>query len=147
MTDTERVLTDRLKSRKKLYERLLELSESMNTALDEGADPNAILPIMEERETVVAGLKENDERLLEALSLPGAEKLMDSGEPARAREEMEKLLARVIEADEKGQSKLEEAMGAVGKELSELARTRRSVGGYGNLGGRSVFAKYKDIKL
>lgn len=130
-----------LKEQKGLYERLLGQAREMNAKLGEGADPAVILPLMEERDKTVEKIREND-GLIEKL----ASEEKESGEARGLIEDIRGIIIKIMETGEDGRRALEAESAAVRGQFGDIARTRKSLAGYGRR-TKDIFGKYKDLKL
>ncbi|MGK7346266.1 MAG: hypothetical protein ACNS63_10725 [Candidatus Nitrospinota bacterium M3_3B_026] len=136
-----------LKEHKKLYQELLGRAKEMNERLGEGADPAVLLSLMAERDKTLEKIRENDARI-EKLAAEGKESASpEEGEAESLLKDIRGIVMEIMEIDEEGRRALEAESGAVRGQFSDIARTKKSLAGYGSRSKKDIYGKYKDLKL
>jgi len=140
---------DKLKTllgeQKTLYASLLSLARRLRGGLESGADAEALLSLMAERESVVARLKEGDGLIGELLEDSAALGWFESAEAESLREELRDLVQRALDEDHASGQLILAAQDETQRQLGSLRMGQKTVSGYGQT-GRPVFARFIDLK-
>lgn len=138
-------LVDWMKTQKELYGAMLDLAEKLNDQLDHVEDPQIVFPIIVEREEVMERISKVDEEISSHLKKPGLEKALEAKEPAKIVEQLKTLIKKIMEADERGREKIDNAKGSIRDEFRSITKTRKSMSGY-SYSKKPVYAKFIDIR-
>lgn len=128
------------------YEKLLHLSRALIDELDAVHEPQNVTSLMEKRAVAIAGIKDIDSQISEALNSPQRDEWLE--QPA-VKDFINMVLTsatQVQEVDKELQVKTKNAMQTIQKEVGSMNRSRKSISGYAPL-AKPIYAKYVDIKL
>ncbi len=128
------------------YEKLLRLSEELMTLLDKDYDAQKIVSLMEKRANGVAGIRETDSEISGTLNNPKRDEWLENHTIKSSIEAVLASAKRVKATDDLLREKVEGAREDIQKEFGSMAKTRKSIAGYGPV-EKPAYAKFIDIKL
>lgn len=128
------------------YEKLLRLSEKLIMVIDKSYDAQKIVSLMEERANAVAGIRETDSEISKMLDSPKRGEWLENHTVKSSIEAVLASAQRVKAMDDLLREKVEGTRGDIQKEFGSIAKTRKSIAGYGPV-EKPAYAKFIDIKL